>query len=219
MPRFPRRLALAAVACAAALPASAHPHVWVTAKAEVDYADGKVVGLRHAWTFDSSYSAFITQGLDKNGDGKITPDELEGLAAENTGGLSEFGYFTKLKVGGREQAFAEPVEPRMELDKGVLTLTFRLPLKAAAAPGRGVVALEIYDPTYFVSFALSESADAARLAGAPAGCTTTVTRPKNDAAQTAEAGKPGLSEAFFEALTAASNYGTQFANRIIVACP
>ena len=28
-----------------------------------------------------------------------------------------------------------------------------------------------------------------------------------------------LSEAFFQALTSASNYGTQFANRAIVACP
>ncbi|MEA1834052.1 DUF1007 family protein [Methylobacterium durans] len=201
-------------------PAHAHPHVWVVAKAEIDYAEGgRVTGIRHAWTFDASYSAFITQGLDKNGDGKLTPDELAGLAAENTANLAEFGYFTKLKVAGKEQAFAEPAEPRMAVEGGALTLSFLLPLKSPAPQGRGVVALEVYDPAYFVSFSLAEGADAARLAGAPGGCAATITRPKAAEAKTADAAKPGMTEAFFEALTAASNYGVQFANRVIVACP
>ncbi|GEP05999.1 DUF1007 family protein [Methylobacterium oxalidis] len=202
-----------------AAPAEAHPHVWVVAKAEIDYGDGgRVTGIRHAWTFDAAYSAFITQGLDRNGDGTLSADELSGLAAENTANLSEFGYFTKLKVAGKEQVFGDPAEPRMAMEGGALTLSFLLPLKSPAPQGRGVVALEVYDPTYFVAFSLAEGADAARLAGAPGGCAATVTRPKAEA-KTAEAAKPGMTEAFFEALTAASNYGVQFANRVIVACP
>ncbi|WP_336487274.1 DUF1007 family protein [Methylobacterium nigriterrae] len=216
-----RSLVLAlAVGSALAGPALAHPHVWVTARAEIAYAEGgKVVGIRHAWTFDAAYSAFVTQGLDKNGDGALTPDELADLAAENTRNLSEFSYFTKLKVAGREQSFGEPAEPRMAVQGDTLTLSFLLPLAAPASQGRGVVTLEVYDPTYFVSFSLAEGADAARLAGAPAGCAATVTRPKAQDSRTADAAKPGMTEAFFEALTAASTYGVQFANRIIVACP
>ncbi|MCJ2046765.1 DUF1007 family protein [Methylobacterium sp. J-078] len=225
-----RLLSLLAPTLAAALvasPARAHPHVWVTTKAEIAYGEGgRVTGIRHAWTFDASYSAFVTQGLDKNGDGRLTPDELAGLAAENTGNLAEFGYFTKLKVAGKEQAFADPAEPRMTMDGDKLTLSFLLPLKAPVAQGRGVTAVEVYDPTFFVSFALAEGADAARLTGAPSGCAATLTRPKGDPGaegrgadgKTADA-KPGMSEAFFEALTSASNYGLQFANRILVACP
>jgi ABC-type uncharacterized transport system substrate-binding protein len=112
-------------------------------------------------------------------------------------------------------------------------MTFLLPLKSPVAPGRGVTALEVYDPTYFVAFGLSDATDAARLTGAPTGCAATVTRPKPEAVKAAEGktpdgrtpdgktadAKPGLSEAFFEALTASANYGSQFANRIIVACP
>ncbi|MCC0808364.1 DUF1007 family protein [Methylobacterium sp. W2] len=212
-----------------AAPASAHPHVWVTSKAEIDYGEGgKVTGIRHAWTFDASYSASAIQGLDANGDGTVSPDELAGLATDNTAGLAEFAYFTKLKIGGKEQVFADPVEPRMRLDGDKLILSFLLPLKAPVAQGRAVAALEVADPTYFVSFSLSEDADTARLVGSPAGCAATITRPKPAEAKTADikaAGaktadaKPGLSEAFFEALTSASNYGAQFANRIIVACP
>ncbi|CAO4162764.1 DUF1007 domain-containing protein [Methylorubrum populi] len=199
-------------------PAAAHPHVWVTAKAELAYEAGRVAGIRHTWTFDSAYSSFVTQGLDTNGDGKLSSEELQGLATENTGNLAEFAYFTKLKVAGKEQTFAEPRDARMVMDGDRLTLSFLLPLKAPAAQGRGVAALEVYDPTYFVAFSLAEGADAVRLPGAAPGCITTVTRAKNTEPAAAQPGQ-SMTEAMFEALTAASNYGEQFANRAIVACP
>ena len=98
--------------------AGAHPHVWVTAKAEIIFGpDRKVAGIRHSWTFDEAYTAYVTQGLDKNGDGKLTPDELQGLAEENTSGLAEFDYFTILKANGKKQAFDAPREPSMHMDK------------------------------------------------------------------------------------------------------
>ncbi|WP_147044866.1 DUF1007 family protein [Methylobacterium gnaphalii] len=212
------RCALAVLGIAVAGPALAHPHVWVVAKAELAYEGGKVAGVWHSWTFDAAYSAYVTQGLDTNKDGKLSPEELQGLATENTTNLAEFGYFTKLKVAGKEQAFAEPREPRMAMDGDKVTLSFLLPLKASAAQGRGVAAIEIYDPTYFVSFGLAEGADAVGLRGAPSGCAVTINRPKSNGPQTADAGKP-MSEAFFEALTAASDFGAQYANRALVACP
>jgi ABC-type uncharacterized transport system substrate-binding protein len=205
----------ALAALAAAAPALAHPHVWVTVKAEIAYApDGRLTGVRHAWTFDPAYSAFVTQGLDRNGDGKLTPDELAELAKVNTESLVDFEYFTFLKADGAKQAFDAPREPAMAFDQGQATLTFLLPLKTPAQ-ARKAVALEVYDPTYFVAFGLAEGEDAVRLAGAPKGCALTLARPKPvDAAQ-----QQKLGEAFFEALTAASTFGSSFANRAIVACP
>ena len=216
--RRPAFALLAAIGLAG--PAAAHPHVWVTSKAEIDYDSGRVAGIRHVWTFDKGYSAFVTQGLDANGDGTLSPEELQGLATENTHNLAEFAFFTKLKVAGKEQAFGPPREPRMAMEGGRLTLSFLLPLASPAAQGRGVAALEVYDPTYFVSFGLAEGSDAARLTRAPTGCTANVTRAKNaEEPKTTDAAGQGMTEAFFEALTAASNYGEQFATRIIVACP
>jgi len=196
----------------------AHPHVWITAKAELSYEAGRVTGIRHAWTFDPEYTAFLTQGLDANGDGKVSPEELQGSAKEHAGNLAEFAYFTKLKVAGKEQSFAEPQEARMAMEGGRLTLSFLLPLKTPAVQGKGVAAVEVYDPTYFIAFSLADGADAMRLAGAAPGCSMTVTRAKNTEPTVASAGQ-SMTEAMFEALTAASNYGEQFANRAIVACP
>jgi ABC-type uncharacterized transport system substrate-binding protein len=211
-----RRLGLTLAALVAAgTPALAHPHVWVTARAELLYApDGKVTAVRHAWTFDKGYSAFITQGLDRNGDGKLTPDELQELAQENTSSLGDFDYFTVLKANGAKQDFDPPREPAMAYAGDEVTLSYVLPLKAPAAGGRAL-SLEIYDPTFFVAFGLAPGEDAVRLAGAPKGCAMTVSRPKTlEASQ-----QQNLSETFFEALSGSSGYGQQFANRAIVACP
>ena len=211
----PALLALVSLVALAGLaqPVQAHPHVWITAQAEIVYAaDGKVSGVRHHWTFDAGYSAYLTQGLDKNGDGKLTPDELQDMAKENAESLVEFDYFTVLKVNGAKQAFEPPREYGMTFDNGQARLWLVLPVKSP--PAGKTLSLEVYDPSFFVSFSLAEGDDAVRLAGAPKGCAATVARPKPAAAD-----QQKLSESFFEALTSASNYGSNFANRAIVACP
>jgi ABC-type uncharacterized transport system substrate-binding protein len=208
------RALLAATFVGLAGGALAHPHIWITAKAELVYgAEGKIVAVRHRWTFDAAYSAFATQGLDRDGDGKLTAEELIELAKTNTDSLVDFGYFTQLKTDGAKREFEPPNEHGMTFENGALTLSFQLPLKAPATSK--TVALEIYDATYFVSFTMAEGEDAVTLANAPAGCSKTIGRPKPvDTAQ-----QQRLSESFFQALTAASNFGAGFANRVIVACP
>jgi len=195
-----------------AVAAEAHPHVFVVAKSEFVYAtDGSVKAVRHTWTFDEMFSAFATQGLDKDNDGKLTREELAELAKVNVTSLKEFDYFSVMKGGDKPMAFDEPVDYWLEADANkVLTLHFTLPVKAGAP--KGALTLDIYDPTYFVAFSLVE-AQPVTLKDAPAGCSAEVRRP--DSAAT---GTTNLSESFFNSLNAASNYGSQFANRISVRC-
>jgi ABC-type uncharacterized transport system substrate-binding protein len=210
----PALLALAALL--PATPALAHPHVWIVARAEVVYnADGRVASIRHTWTFDEAYSAFAVQGLDKNNDGKLSPEELQELADVNVESLHEFDFFTFARASGAKQEFAKATGGRLSYERAQLTLTFTLPLKTPAA--RRTFNMEMYDPTYFVSFQLAEGDDAVRLTNAPAGCARTITRPRQpDAQQLAAAQR--LNEDFF-ASTAGANFGANFVNRVLVACP
>ena len=196
------------------VPAMAHPHVMVVARAEVVYGpDGKVTAIRHSWAFDEAYSVYAVQGLDTNKDGIWSREELAELAKVNVESLSEFGFFTVAKANGKAQEFGAPTDYWLAFDKKILTLAFTLPLKAPALASR-TFGLEISDPSWFVSFELAQGDDAVVLKDAPKGCVARLTRPKpQDAAQQGK-----LGEDFF-ASGAGANAGLQFANRALVACP
>jgi len=194
-------------------PGYAHPHVWVSAKSEVVYGpDGSVTGVRHAWTFDDMFSTFALQGIQSKQKGVFTREDLAPLAEVNITSLKEFDYFTHAKADGKKAAFTDPVDYWLDYQDNVLTLHFMLPLKVPVKAK--TLALEIYDPTFFVDFSFADKEPVA-LAGAPANCKVNVQRP----AATAPAANQQLGEAFFNALTSNSNYGAQFANAAMVMCP
>lgn len=199
--------------CALAPAALAHPHVWVTVRSELVYADdGSITAIRHKWTFDDMFSAFATQGLKKDGQGKVAAEELASLAEVNVTSLKEFDFFSHAKINGKKSAFDAPKDYYLAQDKDVLTLHFTLPFKSPQKTQK--LDLEIYDPAYFVAFALADDHPMV-LVGAPATCELTLARP--DAGATAAGQR--LSEAFFNSLEATRNYGAQFANKVAVKCP
>ncbi len=209
------KAALAAILTGLASPALAHPHVWITAKAEIVFGqDGRMTGIRHAWTFDEAYTAYVTQGLDRNQDGKLSPEELQPLADENTASLTEFGYFTTVKVNGRKQAFDTPREARMVMEKNQVAMSFFLPLKAPAS-ANGAIAMEIDDPSFFVFFTLAEGKESITLASAPQGCAISVAKAKELDAATKQMMQD---EGVFQT-AAGANIGVQYTNKAIVACP
>jgi ABC-type uncharacterized transport system substrate-binding protein len=203
-------------ACLSAITAAgarAHPHVWVTMKSELLYAaDGSVTGVRHAWTFDDMYSAFATQGIEHKKKGTFTRAELVGLAEVNVSSLKEYGYFTSAKANGKKAPFGQPVDYWLDYADSLLTLHFTLPFKIPVAARD--LAMEIYDPTWFVEFSFAENNSVA-LVDAPTGCKLKIQRPTGFSVAQGQQ----LGEDFFNSLTATSNWGAQFANKVLVQCP
>lgn len=205
--------AAALLATCLAGPAEAHPHVWVKAKAEILFApDGSVKAIRHHWSFDEAYSAYITQGLDKNGDGKLTPDELAELAKVNMDSLPEVEFFTIAKINGRKQEFGTPTDAGLVFENKILTLNYTLPLKNPPPKSRSF-GIEVGDPTYFVAFEIVDAPDAVVTRDAPAGCLVRVNRPPkldDDVAQK-------LAQEDITATPDMSGY--EVTTRALVACP
>jgi ABC-type uncharacterized transport system substrate-binding protein len=197
---------------AAAVPALAHPHVWVTMKSEIVYSpDGMITGVRHAWTFDEMFSTFATQGIESKNKGEFTREELKPLAEVNVTSLKEFGFFTFAKAAGNKVALIDPADYFLEFNNSMLTLNFTLPVQTPVkAPSLEV---EIYDPDYFVDFSFAEK-DPVALSGAPAVCKFAVGRPSGTGGA-APAATPD--ETFFQK-DSTTNYGAQFSNKISVRC-
>ena len=204
---------LAAVAglVLASVSASAHPHVWVTMTEELLYAaDGSITGVRHAWTFDDMFSTYALQGLETKTKGVYSREELGPLAQTNVESLKEYGFFTFAKVDGKKQRFLDPTDYYLDYKDAALVLHFTLPFKTPIQTKQ--LAVEIFDPSYFVDFTLQKQ-NPIGLVGAPAACTTAIQRPNDGAAGAQKLGEA----AFLDGSN--SNYGAMFANKITVDCP
>src|SRR6266851_5982229 len=191
--------------------AQAHPHVWITATSELLYApDGSVTGVRHAWTFDDMFSTYALQGIETRTKGVYSREELSPLAQTNVESLKEFAYFTFAKADGKKEKFEEPVDYFLEYKDAALTLHFTLPLKAPVKPKE--LALEVFDPSFFIDFKLADK-DPVRLVGAPAACQMKFQRPNDGTANAQRLGEQNFMSGDN------SNYGAMFANKITVDCP
>jgi ABC-type uncharacterized transport system substrate-binding protein len=209
--RFVVLLLLAGAAALGASAAQAHPHVWITARSELLYApDGTITGVRHAWTFDDMFSTYALQGIETKAKGVYSREELSSLAQTNVESLKEFGFFTFAKADGKKEKFVEPTDYFLEYKDAALTLHFVLPLKAPVTAKQ--LALEVFDPSYFIDFQFADK-DPIKLVGAPATCQMKFQRP-NDGTATAQR----LNEQNFMNGDN-SNYGAMFANKIMVLCP
>ncbi len=196
--------------------AAAHPHVWVTVETTVLYDGGKVSGFTHKWTFDEMYTTMAIEGLDANGDGTYSKEELAELAKVNIEGLQEFGYFTYAKLGEAKLETKEPVDYWLEMKGGLLSLYFTLPLAEPVAPDAKGLAFQVYDETFFIAFDFAKEKPVTLGSGAPAGCAASLGVPEKDLEQL-----QALNQAFGGQATAGNTnmgQGLGYAPTVTVSC-
>lgn len=161
-------LVLVVATAASMTGAAAHPHVFVDARAEILFdGQGRISAVRNIWKFDEAFSAFATQGLDKNHDGKLEASELAPLAKINVTSLKRYDFFTYVIAGSAKHPFLPPKKYHLEYAQSRLTLFFTLPLAEPVAIDR-LANIEVFDPEYFVAFTFLK--DPVSLDNAPAGC-------------------------------------------------
>ena len=177
--------------------------------------DRQIVGIRHDWTFDEFYSAMAQQGLDTNGDGVLSAEELKPVAEANIKPLKDFDYFTFVHVGDGDKLPLKPPENYwLDSDKGILTLHLTLPLDKPLDVRDQEVRIDVYDPTFFVAFGFATESPVKLLGDSIKGCTAEIKTPDPEAGKKVQA----LSEAFFSQLGPNSNFGAQFAQTVTVKC-
>lgn len=87
-------------------PGSAHPHIWINARAAIIFNDdGELSAIHNRWTFDDAYSAWVVEGLDANHDGKLSRAELQPFANDSMKNLADYGYYTTAGEDEHDIAF------------------------------------------------------------------------------------------------------------------
>lgn len=182
-----RRIALCAVAAVASIlgastlfatAALAHPHLWIDVSATVVFdAKRQVTAIETRWEFDELYSVFATEGMDADGDGRFSSQELAALAAENVKQLKDWGYFTVVESGGKRAGLVPVTEYVMNWGNGRLSLDMTLRLNKPLDPVVKPVRFAFFDPTYYIDLVFARD-EPLRLAGPPDHCRARVDAPE-----------------------------------------
>lgn len=155
-------------------PAMAHPHIFIDAKVAVVFDDaGRIATLRNSWTFDTAFSVWMVQGLDTNGDGVVSPEEMQELADENMVGLADYGFYT---VAGDGVHFTPAGDQRMRYEDNKVTLDFSIDATEPVVPGSRFE-LGIFDAEYYVAISFADVGHVT-LENAPASCGTELVPPR-----------------------------------------
>ena len=205
------RVILCVAACS--VPACAHPHVWITMHTELIYgSDGRITAVRHTWSFDDMFSAFMTQGLQSRQKGVFTREELAPLAKSNLESFREFDYFTYATADGKKVPFEGPLsEYWLDYADTILTIHFTLPL--AIPMKASELKIEVYDPTIFINFEFAKESPV-KFVGTPE-CNLDIERPREMTSME----RMALSQIAADVTNTTMAWGAQFANKIVIHCP
>lgn len=201
------------LACLAPAGLTAHPHVFVdTGLTLVHDKNRQVTAVDVTWRYDDLYSLLVLQdmGVDEDGDGVLTPEELELIQAWDMQWVE--GYEGDLYLSlpdGSKVALAAPQPLSTEVDDARLVTRHRRPL-AQPVPAEGLV-VQAYDPEFYTAYDLTLGVT---LPGSD--CTADVSVPdKDEAYETAQ----DIMSVFPEDAEEVPLLGHVFAETVTVLCP
>lgn len=206
------RLALALLLGSAFAPlAQAHPHVFVDTDLRFEAnAEGRVDAVEVTWRYDDFFTLLIFEdmGLDPDGDGVLTPEELGRLKGFDLEVWPEgFEGDLYLFSQGEKIEMPRPVPLSVAVEEGRIVATHRRAIPPV--PADGLEILE-YDPTYYVDYAVQ---DPVIVSGLP--CEARIARADEAAAAEAVEEELGrIPEDIFDEM----RVGIHYADRVMLTC-
>ncbi len=143
--------------CLFASHVEAHPHVFVDTDLEVVVEKGVVTGVRMTWAYDEFFTLLILEdmGLDPDGDGVLTDDELAQLKGFDfvtwPPGFEGDLYFAQ--ADGTKIELGHPVSTSIAVTDGKIVSQHTRTVPDVVAND---VEIRQYDPTFYVQYTLGD---------------------------------------------------------------
>jgi ABC-type uncharacterized transport system substrate-binding protein len=161
-----------ALVCGAST-AHSHPHVFVEMATTIALTDdGKIRGVKLNWAFDDAYAQVALEGMDANGDGTYSPEELSQLTKENLESIADYGYFTVMRQSNKKLEIAGPGASTQTYTDQKLRLEYELLLKEPVDPKAGEFEVKIYDSEFYIAFDYTKINPVTVAGNLPQGCVT-----------------------------------------------
>lgn len=137
---------------------SAHPHVFVDTGFALEFDDdNQLVGIKVTWQYDEFYSLLITEDLflDKDGDGKLTPDERQRLIGFDTNWDEGFNGDLEIRAAGQLLALSGPMQATTDLREGRIVSSHVRQLEPPVAMQDGPFSIKAFDPSYYTAYEIN----------------------------------------------------------------
>jgi ABC-type uncharacterized transport system substrate-binding protein len=141
--------------------ALSHPHVFVVQRIEIVFDDKGLAGFKILWRFDEMFSSMIVGDYDKNQNRSLEPDEIKAIKKGAFSYLSNYHYFTFVKIDGQPFEVKFVTDFWAEVKENKLIYRFFVPCHVAARSSHRHIVAANYDPSYYTAIFYAEDRPAA----------------------------------------------------------
>ncbi|MEX0316605.1 MAG: DUF1007 family protein [Ruegeria sp.] len=204
--------------CCLPLSAVAHPHVFIDTGFELIFDDeARLTHVRVTWAYDEFYSLLILEdmGLDQDGDGVLTGEEVKALAGFDAQWVE--GYDGDLVVAneGLRVPLSGPQEPTATVEAGRIVTTHLREVTAEPVIASDL-SVKAYDESYYTAYEVARPV----VVSGPVSCALERIEPDIDA-------RLAEMQAFLLTIDANADLeendipliGVEFATEIRISCP
>ncbi len=195
----------------------AHPHVFVDARAGFLFnTSAELHGLRISWTYDALTSLFLLDALDldRDNDGLLDDADRAAIVVGETEWPPEFKGDVYLELDGADRPLTRPQNAVAQMEDGLISVAFDLPLGAPVSLSGNTAVLRLYDPIFYYAYTILDGSPLSD--GLPDTCTVQITPfEANEATAALQAELRALSQ---EDVPDQDNVGRLFADEVTVSC-
>ena len=141
--------------CMSAAVSPAHPHVFVVQRLKVQFDDRGLAGIHVRWKFDDMFAGMIAADHDRNRNGRFEPEEVAVVKEKGFSNLSEFDYFTFIKIDGKPFRVQYIKDFNAILQDHKLVYEFFIPCHVSATDHVKKISVATYDPSYYTAIFFS----------------------------------------------------------------
>ena len=134
-----------------------HPHVFLYNSIKVVFDEKGLAGFEVKWVFDEMFSNMIIHDFDKNRNGKFETDEIGEIKKGAFSNLSNFDYFTHIKIGGKPFKVKFVKDFSARIIDNALIYQFFVPCHVGAISSFKEIRISIYDNSFYCSVFLTRN--------------------------------------------------------------
>lgn len=147
-------LLVASTLLATSTRASAHPHIWIDANAEMIFEKDKLTAIKMHWIFDDLFSMTLIDEFDKNYDTRFFGDENTTLHDNAFVALADVSWLTHVRQNETLLPFSETRDFKADItDDRRVTYDFTLVLNEPLDPVKDTISISVYDAEYYIDVA------------------------------------------------------------------